>query len=273
VAGLDGSEYLKNIKGKPKIALTIAGSDSGGCAGIQADLKVFRNLEVHGASAITCVTAQNTCGVQKLTVLSPDLITAQIGSVISDLGCDAAKTGMLGNRTAVRAVAAAVKQFNIRNLVIDPVMVSSSGQALLQAGAVRALGEALIPLGRLVTPNLLEAERLTGESVGTVRGMERAAGMIFDRTGCSVLIKGGHLRGPAIDIFYNGARFVPFGGPRIRTRNTRGTGCTLSAAIAAFLARRESLEDAIARAKDYVVAALKNAYKVGQGPGPVGNAE
>src|SRR3989442_10324131 len=145
MAGLDGSEYLKNIKGKPKIALTIAGSDSGGCAGIQADLKVFLNLKVHGASAITCVTAQNTCGVQKLTVLSPDLITAQIGSVISDLRCDAAKTGMLGNRAAVRTVAAAVKQFNIRNLVIDPVMVSSSGLALLQAGSVRRLGEGLVP--------------------------------------------------------------------------------------------------------------------------------
>jgi hydroxymethylpyrimidine/phosphomethylpyrimidine kinase len=264
---------LKNIKGKPKIALTIAGSDSGGCSGIQADLKVFRNLMVHGASAITCVTAQNTCGVQKLAVLSPHLIKAQIGSVISDLGCDAAKTGMLGNRATVRTVAAAVKQFNIRNLVIDPVMVSSSGLALLQAGAVSALGQELIPLGRLVTPNLLEAERLTKESVRTLRGMERAAAMIFDRTGCPVLIKGGHLPGPAIDIFYNGARIVRFAGPRIRTRNTRGTGCTLSAAIAAFLARQESLEEAIAQAKDYVVAALKNAYKVGQGPGPVGSFE
>ncbi len=253
--------------------MTIAGSDSGGCSGIQADLRVFRSLKIHGTTAITCVTAQNTGGVQKFTALSPAMVTAQIDSVISDLGCHAAKTGMLGNRAIVRAVAAAVKRFNIRNLVIDPVMISSSGSLLLEPEADGALCKELIPLGRLVTPNLHEAERLAGNPARTARSMERAAATIFDRTGCPVFIKGGHLSGPAIDVFYDGVSFVRFAGPRIRTRNTRGTGCTLSAAIAAYLARGESLGDAIALAKDYVLAALKNSYRVGRGPGPVGDVE
>ncbi|MBI4456413.1 MAG: bifunctional hydroxymethylpyrimidine kinase/phosphomethylpyrimidine kinase [Acidobacteria bacterium] len=267
------NRHSKNKSSKPKIALTIAGSDSGGCAGIQADLRTFRNLGVHGTCAITCVTAQNTVGVQDIVFLPPRIVEAQIRSTVADLGCDAAKTGMLGNQSLVRAVARAVRQFTIRNLVIDPVMVSTSGATLLRPEAIHDLRDRLIPLGTLVTPNLWEAELLSGKSVRTIEAMKAAAAFVFDHSGCPVLVKGGHLSGRPVDIFYDGASFSRFSTPRVHTGHTHGSGCTLAAAITAFLARGMALQDAIAGAKDYVHRALKNAYPVGEGPGPLGDPE
>lgn len=262
---------LRKAPLRKKIALTIAGSDSGGCAGLQADLRTFRSLQVHGACAITCVTAQNTLGVQDIVFLAPRMVKAQIRSVVADLGCDAAKTGMLGNSSIVRAVAQAVKQCRIDRLVVDPVMVSTSGATLLGRDGIRALQDHLIPLAVLVTPNMPEAELLAVRSVKTLPEMETAARAIFDRTGCPALVKGGHLAGRAIDVFFDGVSISRFSGPRVRTPHTRGSGCTLSAAITAFLGRGHSLADAIARAKEYVQAALQRAYAVGQGPGPLGD--
>ncbi|MBI2821267.1 MAG: bifunctional hydroxymethylpyrimidine kinase/phosphomethylpyrimidine kinase [Acidobacteria bacterium] len=256
---------------RKKIALTIAGSDSGGCAGIQADLRAFRNLQVHGNCAITCVTAQNTMGVQDVAFLAPRIVRAQIQSVVGDMGCDAAKTGMLGSRPIVRAVADALEQLGIANLVVDPVMVATSGASLLRREAIIALRDRLIPLGTLVTPNLQEAELLSGRRVRTAQEMQDAAAAIFDHAGCPVLVKGGHLPGRPVDLFYDGSRFLRFGARRVRTRNTHGSGCTLAAAITAFLARGSSLEDAIGGARDYVQQALERSYAVGQGAGPLGD--
>jgi hydroxymethylpyrimidine/phosphomethylpyrimidine kinase len=262
---------LKKARLRTSVAMTVAGSDSGGCAGIQADLRTFRNLGVHGACAITCVTAQNTLGVQEIAFLAPAFIQAQILSVLSDIGCHAAKTGMLGNRAIVMAVAWALAEFGVRKLVVDPVMVSTSGSTLLRPDAVRALRRQLIPLGMLVTPNLQEAELLTGRPVRTPATMESAARALYDDSGCPVLIKGGHLSGRPVDLFYDGRTLTRFSAPRVRTRHTHGSGCTLAAAITALLARGESLGDAIAGAKDYVHAALKSSYALGKGPGPLGN--
>ncbi|HEY2933926.1 MAG TPA: bifunctional hydroxymethylpyrimidine kinase/phosphomethylpyrimidine kinase [Acidobacteriota bacterium] len=256
--------------GKPKTALSIAGSDSGGCSGIQADLRTFARFGVHGASAITCITAQNTRGVQKVVPLLPATVTGQIESVLSDIGCDAAKTGMLGTGEIIRAVARCLRKWKVRNLVVDPVMVSTSGVELLQRSAISTLCEKLIPLARLVTPNLLEAERILKQPVRSISDMESAAKRLYDWTGCAVLIKGGHLDDKPTDVLYAGTRCVRFTCARVRTRNTRGSGCSLSAAIAANLARHVGLEDAIAKAKDYVTEALRKSYRIGAGPGRLG---
>jgi hydroxymethylpyrimidine/phosphomethylpyrimidine kinase len=258
--------------GRMPVALTIAGSDSGGCAGIQADLRAFRNLAVHGASAITCVTAQNTTSVDSVVFLSTHIIRAQIQAVVSDLGCAAAKTGMLGTSTIVSLVARTVKALKISTLVVDPVMVSTAGARLLQEDAVQAMLTRLIPLGTLVTPNLLEAEWLAGRSVRRAADMKDAADIIFSCTGCAVLVKGGHLTGRAVDLLYDGKQVLRFSTPRVATRNTHGSGCTLSAAITACLARGRSLEDAVGEAKEYVFRALQTSYSVGAGPGPLGDA-
>ena len=219
--GIQGKP-LKNPRLTRKVAMTVAGSDSGGCAGIQADLRTFRNLGVHGACAVTCVTAQNTSGVQDIAFLAPTFIQAQIRSVLSDIGCHAAKTGMLANRAIVLAVAQAMGEFGVRKLVVDPVMVSTSGSVLLRPTAVRALRDQLIPLGLLVTPNLQEAELLTGRQVHTLAAMETAARALYDVSGCPALIKGGHLSGRPVDVFYDGRTLTRFSAPRIRTRHTHG---------------------------------------------------
>ncbi|HEV8132051.1 MAG TPA: bifunctional hydroxymethylpyrimidine kinase/phosphomethylpyrimidine kinase [Acidobacteriota bacterium] len=264
---------MKNRTLKPNTVLTIAGSDSGGCAGIQADLRVFHNLEVHGMSAVTCITAQNTMGISQVLCLPSGIIAAQINSVLADIGCGSAKSGMLGNRSIVRTVARAAARWKIRNLVVDPVMVSSTGTALLKRDAIYALRDDLIPLACLVTPNLAEAERLTEKPVRTIQAMERAAETIFRSTGCPALVKGGHRTGPALDVFFDGSRLLRISRVRIRTRHNHGSGCTLSAAIAAFLARGEPMEKAIVKAKDYVTEALRTGYSVGKGRGPLGNVE
>ncbi|MGH7832249.1 MAG: bifunctional hydroxymethylpyrimidine kinase/phosphomethylpyrimidine kinase [Candidatus Binatia bacterium] len=250
-------------------ALTIAGSDSGAGAGIQADLKTFAALGVYGVSVITAVTAQNTVGVKKIAELSPSIIEAQIDAVIQDIGCDAVKTGMIANAAIVEIVAAKIRQYNLPNLVVDPVMVAKSGDLLLRKSAIAALRSRLLPLATIVTPNIPEAEELTGLTLRSENAIKEAAQRICDLGAKSVVIKGGHRRGPAIDLLYNGKKFKEFTSPRIKTRHTHGTGCTFSAAIAAHLAQGFELERAVALSKRYITEAIKTAFAIGSGHSPV----
>ena len=251
-------------------ALTIAGSDSGGGAGIQADLKTFAAHGVYGTSVIAAVTAQNTIGVSGVHVLPDDFVTAQIEAVIADLGCDAVKTGMLANSTIVEAVAAAVESFELPNLVVDPVMVSKSGDHLLDDEAVHALRWTLLRLARVVTPNIPEAEVLAKMSIGSLADMREAASRIAALKPAAVVIKGGHLAGPeVVDLLFEQGEFTEFIGPRIEGRNTHGTGCTFAAAIAAHLAKQVALKDAVAAAKSYVEGAMRNGVPLGKGHRPL----
>lgn len=251
-------------------ALTIAGSDSSGGAGIQADLKTFTALGVYGMSAITAVTAQNTVGVNHVQVLSADSVKAQIDAVMSDIGCVAAKTGMLATSEIVTVVADAVRRWNIPNLVIDPVMISKSGHHLLQPEAVAVLRDELLPLATVVTPNIPEAEELSGRKIHDRQDIFPAAREIC-RTGCAaVIIKGGHLSGDADDYLYiaDEDRYHSISGQRIESKNTHGTGCTFSAALCAGLAGGMSLPDASRLAKKFVTAAITSALDIGSGHGP-----
>ena len=250
-------------------AMTIAGSDSGGGAGIQADLKTFAALGVYGASTLTAITAQNTVAVTAVHELPTDLIQAQIDAVVTDIGVDAVKTGMLSSAAIVAAVAAALQKHAISNLVVDPVMIAKSGDALLRSDAVAALRTHLLPLAAVVTPNIPEAETLTGQSIQTDADTRRAAAQILEMGPRSVVVKGGHRAGPAVDLFYDGVQFQEFTAPRIDTKNTHGTGCTFAAAIAAGLAQGKNLTAAVAQAKDYVTAAIRHSYPLGQGHGPL----
>ena len=251
-------------------ALTIAGSDSGGGAGIQADLKTFAAHGVYGTSAIAAVTAQNTIGVSGVHVLPDDFVTAQIEAVVADLGCDAVKTGMLANSTIVEAVAAAVESFELPNLVVDPVMVAKSGDHLLDDEAVHALRWTLVRLARVVTPNIPEAEVLARMSIGSLADMREAASRIAALKPAAVVIKGGHLAGPeVVDLLFEKGEFTEFIGPRIEGRNTHGTGCTFAAAIAAHLAKGAQLKDAVAAAKSYVEGAMRNGVPLGKGHRPL----
>ena len=257
-----------NAQPIPK-AMTIAGSDSGGGAGIQADLKTFAALGVYGASTLTAITAQNTVAVTAVHELPVDLIAAQIDAVVTDIGVDAVKTGMLSSAAIVETVAAAVQRHALTNLVVDPVMIAKSGDALLRPEAVNALRDRLLPLAAVVTPNLPEAETLTGLSITTDADIRRAAEQIVGRGARAVVVKGGHREGPAVDLFYDGVRFQEFTAPRLDTRNTHGTGCTFAAAVAAGLAQGQDLIAAVAQAKDYVTEAIRHAYPLGQGHGPL----
>ena len=252
-------------------ALTIAGSDSGGGAGIQADLKTFSALGVFGMSAITAVTIQNTLGVSGLEVLSPETVGAQIRAVAEDLGVDAAKTGMLANAPIVEAVADAVATTGIGRLVVDPVFVSKHGHALLAEDAVDALRSRILPLATLVTPNLPEAGGLAGFVVETRDDMRAAAQAILGGGAHAVLVKGGHLEGAteAADLFVDDDREEWIVAERIATPNTHGTGCTLSAAIAAHLASGAELLDAVRAGKAFVTEAIRHALAMGGGIGPV----
>ncbi len=257
-----------------KRALTIAGSDSGGGAGIQADLKVFAALGVYGASAITAVTAQNTLAVTRIQEIDPDVVTAQIEAVLTDIGADAAKTGMLASAGIVAAVAATLVRLPVPHLVVDPVMIAKSGAALLRDDAVATLVTRLLPLAEVVTPNLPEAARLTGgDGAGRApddRALEDQARRIAALGPLVVVIKGGHAEGPeSIDLFFDGARFERLRGPRIATRATHGTGCTFSAALAAGLALGRTPFDAAVAARRYLEAALKAAPRLGGGAGPL----
>ena len=252
-----------------KVALTIAGSDSGGGAGIQADLLTFAAHGLHGASAITAVTAQNTVAVVDYVALEPRMVVAQIEAVAADMTVAAVKTGMLANRSIVEAVADAVKRLRLPHLVVDPVMVAKSGDRLLDAEAEAAYRERLFPLAEVVTPNLAEAEALLGRPVRHLEAMAPAARDLLAFGSRAVLVKGGHLEGDPVDLFVDGRRTEPLRAPRIATRHTHGTGCTLSAAIAARLALGADTLEAVRGAKAYVTEALRGAYAVGRGAGPV----
>ena len=249
--------------------LTIAGSDSGAGAGIQTDLKTFAALGVYGTSAITAVTAQNTRGVKKIFPLPPAIVAAQIDAVAQDIGADAVKTGMLCDAAIVRLVAAKIRAHRLRNLVVDPVMAAKSGNLLLRKDALAALKKKLIPLAAVVTPNVPEAAALTGVRGTRVGDLQEAARRIVAMGAKSVVIKGGHRKGPATDLFYDGRKFREFSAARIRTRNTHGTGCTFAAAIAANLAKGETLEEAVRLAKKYLTRAIEESYSIGAGHGPV----
>jgi hydroxymethylpyrimidine/phosphomethylpyrimidine kinase len=250
-------------------ALTIAGSDSGAGAGIQADLKTFAALGVYGTSAITAITAQNTVGVSAICALSPKLVAAQIDAVMEDIGADAVKTGMLANAAIIETVARKIRQHRLEKVVVDPVMVATSGDLLITKSAVAALRARLIPLATVVTPNIPEAEELTGMTIRRAQEVEEAARRIVALGARSVVIKGGHRKGPAIDLFYDGKKFRALYAPRIRTTNTHGTGCTFSAAIAANLAQGKKLETAVTLAKQFITEAIRRAFPVGAGHGPV----
>jgi hydroxymethylpyrimidine/phosphomethylpyrimidine kinase len=251
-------------------ALTIAGSDSGGGAGIQADLKTFSALGVFGMTAITAVTVQNTRGVASFEVLTPRTVADQIVAVAEDVGVDAAKTGMLATAAVVEAVADAVVRSDIPWLVVDPVSVSKHGHALLAPDAVRALSERIVPLASLVTPNLPEASALAGIEVDTRDDMRRAADAILRLGAGAALVKGGHLEGPdAADLLVDAAGELWLTSPRVDTIHTHGTGCTLSAAIAGHLARGETLRDAVRLGKAFVTGAIEHALTLGGGIGPV----
>lgn len=255
------------------IALTIAGSDPSGGAGIQADLKTFAACRVYGASVITALTAQNTCGVSDVHVVPAEFVTAQLDAVLSDLDVGAVKTGMLARSDIIEAIAATLARWSPPNLVIDPVMIASSGDALLTEEAITTLRERLLPRARLVTPNLPEAARLLGEAVAVRENDIARQGRALLTLGCeAVLIKGGHGSGSdSTDYLFAKGAVERFSAPRIDTNNTHGTGCTLASAIAAGLARGLDLSDAVRGAKDYVTAAIAAADRlsVGRGNGPL----
>jgi len=248
-------------------ALTIAGSDSGGGAGIQADLKTFSAFRVFGMSVLTAVTAQNSMGVQGVENLPPAFVAQQLRSVLDDFGTDAAKCGMLSTAGIIDAVADVLGGHRIEKLVVDPVMVAKSGDPLLQADARTALADRILPLALVVTPNLPEAEVLAGMRVVEPEDMEEAARRIHVMGPRYVLVKGGHLKGDATDLLWNGREFTRFTAARVDSANTHGTGCTFSAAIAAGLARGQALGDAIRSAKAYVTRAIREGFKAGRGVG------
>ena len=254
---------------KLPVALTIAGSDSGGGAGIQADLKTFAALSVHGTSAVTAVTAQNTLGVSEYAELPPGLVRAQIDDVTDDLTPTAVKTGMLASPEIIAVVAAAIEDHGIANLVVDPVMIAKGGAKLLQDDAVEALRARLIPLATVITPNLPEAEVLLGRRISGRDERARAARDLVE-LGCrTAVVKGGHADEDADDVVWDGHGLSWLMGTRIDTRNTHGSGCTFSAAIAAYLARGSQIEDALLEAKAFVTGAIRHSLDVGHGHGPV----
>jgi hydroxymethylpyrimidine/phosphomethylpyrimidine kinase len=249
--------------------LTIAGSDSGGGAGIQADLKTFTAFKVFGLSAITGLTAQNTRGVQGVELPTTDFITAQLRAVMEDIGADAAKTGMLATGEIIRAVAVAIRDFSIQNLVVDPVMIAASGDTLMQHEAAPVMRDHLFPLATVVTPNLDEAGILCQRKIGTVEEMQEAARAIHAMGSRYVLVKGGHLAGErVIDLLYDGREYIQRESRRI-PGEFHGTGCTLSSAIAAGLAKGLPVREAVATAQAYVALALKSAPAVGRGRRPL----
>lgn len=249
-------------------ALTIAGSDSSGGAGIQADLKTFAAYGVFGMSAITAITAQNTCGVTSIRELDQNIIRDQIEAIYTDVSVDAVKIGMLSNIDIVNTVADALQQYQPKKVVLDTVMISKSGSYLLQPNAVAALIERLMPLSLVVTPNLYEASTIVGFPVEDRTGMEKAAISIKNMGPQYVVIKGGHLPGDACDLLYDGQSFTVFTNERIDNAHTHGTGCTFSSAIAAGLAKGLSAEAAIGAAKRYITIAIQHGFPLGGGVGP-----
>ncbi|MFW9873661.1 MAG: bifunctional hydroxymethylpyrimidine kinase/phosphomethylpyrimidine kinase [Candidatus Thorarchaeota archaeon] len=260
-----------------KKVLTIAGSDSGGGAGIQADLKTFSALGVYGMSAITALTAQNTLGVQEIYEIDSNFIGKQIDSVMSDIGADAWKTGMLSNTEIIEIVADRARKYNVESLIIDPVMIAKSGDPLLKPEANNTLILELIPLAYVLTPNHYEAQEISNVDIKSIEDARDAAKQIYNLGSKNVVIKGGHLPDPdnAIDLLYDGNKFIEFYSPRIETRNTHGTGCTFASAIAAELAKGKKIKNAVHKAKAYLTAAIQKAKNldIGQGFGPTNHSQ
>jgi hydroxymethylpyrimidine/phosphomethylpyrimidine kinase len=255
-----------------RTALTIAGSDSGGGAGIQADLKTFAAHGVYGTSALTAITAQNTLGVTAWEAVSTALVVAQIEAVVADIGAHAVKTGMLANADTVWAVTDVIGRLGLTNLVVDPVMIAKGGDRLLETSAVDAIRTGLLPLAHIVTPNIPEAEVLSGTTIRSLDEMRAAGRRIRDLGPRVVLVKGGHLDGvQSIDVAITAAGAEDFCAPRLASRHTHGTGCTLASAIAANLALGLGDLDAIGRAKAYVTEAIRRAPGIGRGHGPLGH--
>lgn len=253
-----------------RTALTIAGSDSGGGAGIQADLKTFAAHGVYGTSAITAVTAQNTLGVTMFEALSADLVTAQIEAVVSDIGAHAAKTGMLANAAIVEAVAAAIEELDVPWLVVDPVMIAKSGDTLLDDDALGAMKAELLKRAFVVTPNVPEAEVLSGVTIRTEEDRRDAARRLHGLGPTHVIVKGGHFPSDDIvDVLYDGERFHEFRGERVQGRHTHGTGCTFAAAITSHLALGRTLVEAIPLAQQYIAGAIRRGPSLGRGHGPM----
>ncbi len=251
-----------------KRVLTIAGSDSGGGAGIQADLKAITLLGSFGMSALTALTAQNTVAVLAIHEVPLDFIVAQIDAVFSDIGVDAVKTGMLSNARVVRVVADKIAEHKPPIVVVDPVMVAKSGDALLAPDARETLAESLLPLATLVTPNLPEASTLVGWEIGSHEAMRRAAAEIHALGPKYVLVKGGHLRGEPLDLLFDGSRFHEFRADRVESKNVHGTGCTYASAIATLLAQELPVVEAVAVAKRFITEAIRHGLDLGQGHGP-----
>jgi hydroxymethylpyrimidine/phosphomethylpyrimidine kinase len=248
--------------------LIIAGSDSGGGAGIQADLKTVSALGAFGMTAITALTAQNTTGVYGVLEIDPAFIVRQIDACVIDIGCDAVKTGMLSSTAIIDAVASVISERKLRPLVVDPVMIAKSGAPLLKPEAIAALKSKLLPLATVVTPNLHEAGALTGRELKTIADMKDAARSILELGPKNVVVKGGHLVGAAADLLYDGHEFVEFPGERIDTKNTHGTGCIFASAIAAGLAGGKTVRDSVSAAKDFINGAICHSLTIGRGYGP-----
>ena len=249
-------------------ALTVAGSDSSGGAGIQADLKTFSALGVFGMSVITAITAQNTLGVTAIRDMDEDIVAAQIAAVFDDISVGAVKVGMLSSAGITKTVAASLAKYQAKNVVVDPVMVSKSGSRLLRPEAIAALKEHLFPLASVITPNLYEAGELVGFPVETRSDMEEAARSLYKFGPRYIVVKGGHLSGAACDILYDGDTFIYFENDRIDTVHTHGTGCTFSSAIASGLAKGMDIEQAVKQAKTYITGAIKHGFPLGKGVGP-----
>ena len=252
-----------------KTALTLAGSDSSGGAGIQADIKTKTANGVNATSAITALTAQNTTGVYGILESTPEFLANQLDCVFTDIFPDAVKTGMVSSTALIAVIADKLRQYKARNIVVDPVMVATSGARLISEEAVDALKEKLLPLATLLTPNIPEAEVLSGMTISDPAGMERAARAISEQYGCAVLCKGGHQISDADDLLWRNGAGVWFRGRRIQNSNTHGTGCTLSSAIAANLAKGYDLDRSVQRAKDYISGALAAMLDLGKGSGPM----
>ncbi|EKN70800.1 bifunctional hydroxy-methylpyrimidine kinase/ hydroxy-phosphomethylpyrimidine kinase [Neobacillus bataviensis LMG 21833] len=251
-------------------ALTIAGSDSGGGAGIQADLKTFQELEVFGMSAVTAVTAQNTVGVHAVYPMTAEAVAKQIEAIGEDMGADAVKTGMLFSAEIIETVSDYLKKYRWRNVVIDPVMIAKGGAPLLQQEAIFAMKHYLLPLAEVITPNIPEAEVLTGMKIQTLEDKRQAAVRLCDLGVRNVVIKGGHDENEttSTDLFFDGNEFHTFTSKRIHTKNTHGTGCTFSAVITAELAKGSTVFDAVSIAKDFIQAAIEDGISIGNGHGP-----
>lgn len=255
-----------------KTALSIAGSDCSGGAGIQADLKTMTMNGVFAMSAITALTAQNTTGVRAIHEVSPEFLRQQLDAVFEDIRPDAVKLGMLSSPVLIEVVAERLRFYRAENIVVDPVMVATSGAQLISAAAVETMKKELLPLATVLTPNIPEAEILSGQKISEEADMTDAARHISERYGCAVLCKGGHNVNDANDLLYTGGRAKWFYGRRIENPNTHGTGCTLSSAIAANLAKGCTLEEAVRKAKDYISAALSDMLDLGRGSGPMNHA-